>query len=514
MANVLSESIALRLAPQPTLGTDPTAGWTQVQIDKGSLQNWKRTLQTVERNIHDKNMVPRLGSVVGWTVSPAFAHDCNKDFMDLVAEPAMRCSGAHPGGNDQRLFRVTAVTDGGGSADGFTVAANGDLPAQTLVKTRGLAEDANNSVFVVTSGSTGTSVKVPTATLVAEATAPANATLDVIGFQGTAGDIEVDGDGNLISTTLDFTTLGIQVGSLLKIGGASAGTRFATNAYNGWAWVVSVADHLITLEDRTWTPGVADDGATKTIQIFTSSIYRNYAIDHSSYAEKKLYGELEEPRANAGATSFSYCEGLGVNTLALSAPLKSKITATLSMVGTDATVGIAADSRVGGAGTNPGDSPAQAYAPLAVELADTANDEEFVRVMDNSGNLVAEINTWTLTIGNNVTAKEVQGTPGAIDLIYGEFSHMLRVEAYYTSHDQSAAASENRKLRADACINNGEFAFAWRLPRIAMRNDNKSYEANTQVKLTFDTPAFGHEESNTAGVLCIFGHVPDDSAFA
>jgi hypothetical protein len=183
------------------------------------------------------------------------------------------------------------------------------------------------------------------------------------------------------------------------------------------------------------------------------------------------------------------------------------------MVGTDASLPFAlADRLPDGAGRGTG--PGTAFEPLVTELADTANDEEFVRVMDSGGNLIAEINTWTLRFGNNVTPKEVQGTPGAVGHHFGEFTHSLSVEAYYTDSDQAAAASDNRDLRADACINNGEFAFAWRLPRIAMRNDNKTYAANTQVTMSFDTPAFGHESTNVAGVLCIFGFVPDDSAFA
>ena len=515
MSRVPSEGIVVRMAPQPTLGTAPTAEWTQLQIDKGSLQNWKRTLQTVERNIHDKAMVPRKGSVVGWSVSPAFAHDPNKDFMDLIAEPAMRCVGSHPGGQDKRKYRPTAVADGAAAEDSFTVAADGDIPDQSLVYTRGFAEDDNNDLFVTSGTSTTTAIKVATGTLTAEASPPVYATLDVVGFQGAAGDIEIDSDGNIKSTTLDFTTFDIPIGSLLKAGGATAGTRFATNAYNGWAWVVSVAAHLITVEDRTWTVGTADDGDSKTIQVFTSSLYRNYEIDNASYSEKKLYGELEEPKAGSdGSARYTDCEGLGVNTLELSAPLKSKITASVSFIGTDAGVPQAAADRTGGAGTNAGDSPAKAYAPIGIELADTANDLEFVRIMDSGGSMIAEINSWTLTFGNSVSPHEVQGTAGASDLVFGEFAHTLRVEAYYTDDDQTAAASENRDLRADGCVNNGDFAFAWRLPRIAMRNDAKSYDANTHAKLTFDTPAFGHETSNIAGVLCVFGHVPDDSALA
>ena len=143
MGDVLSEGTSLRIAPQPTLGTDPTAEWTQLQPDKGSIQGFKRENQTVERNIHDPYMGQRKGDVVGWAVKPSFAHDFNKDFADKFAEPIFRCVGAHPGGKSQRVFRPTVVVDGAASNDSFTVAANGDLPDGTVIKARGFTNAAN-----------------------------------------------------------------------------------------------------------------------------------------------------------------------------------------------------------------------------------------------------------------------------------------------------------------------------------------------------------------------------------
>lgn len=514
MGDVLSESITLRVAPQPTLGTDPTAGWATLQIDKGSLQNWKRMNVTVERSIHSKFMVPRKGDVIGWTVSPSFDHDCNKDFMDLFAEPSMRCVASHPGGKGQRVYRPTAVVDGGASEDSYTVAALGDLPANVLIYARGFDESGNNGLKTTVSGSTATEIKVATGSLTAEADAPDNATVDVVGFVGASGDIAFDASGNLTSTLLDFTTLGLKKGMRLVIGGEATGTRFATAANNCLAYIASTPTaNLIELEnhvhdiDTAWTP-TADAGAGKTIQIFVDSLYRNYAIDDALYSKKLVYGELEEPLAGSdSSTRWTYCKGLAVNTLTIAAPLRSKITATVAMIGTDATKPLAAADRLP-AGASAGAGPANAYEPLATALVDTQNDLDFIRLCDSSGTLVGEINSWTLTLGNNVSPKEVQGTPGAIGHHYGEFTHSVQLEAYYTDSDQVAAATENRDLFFDAFVRNDEFAFTVRLPKVAMRNDNKTYAANTQVTLSFDAPAFGDDDSNLAASLGIYGYVP------
>jgi hypothetical protein len=523
MGKVLSEAVGLILAPQPTLGTDPTAGHVKLQPDKGTIQNWKKQLETVERNIHSKNMTREAGDVVGWKVAPSFAHCFNKDYADLHAEAMMRCVGVHPGGADQRTVRWTAITDGGGSADGLTHAALAQaLPAGTLIHVKGSAYAANNGVFVVVSGSTTTSTKVATATFTAEAAPAANVTFDVIGFQAAAADeIQMNSSGHLTSSgATDFTTWDIPVGSRLYIGSGVLGTSdnsFATRKCNAVAYVKSVAANLIELYDHileldpytTWTPA-ADAGTGKTIRIGLGSLYRNYPIDNALYAEKLLFGEKEDPRAGSdNTTRYTYCKGLSVNTMAISGPLKSKITATANYVGTDATDPVAAASRVGGSGSVPGDSPAQAYNPLATDLVDTANDLQLVRMYDGTtgASVVNRVNSWTLTLNNGTSPQEVQGTAGADDIEWGEFGHTLQVGAYYNNSNALTAAANNDSLKWDVFVYNGQFGFSFCLPHVKIREDQLEYEANKQVKLNFTSPAFRNADTGIAGSLTIFGYV-------
>jgi hypothetical protein len=501
MSDVLSEGVVIRMAPQPTLGTTPTAEWTQMQPDKGSIQGMKRENQTVERNINDPYMGQRKGRVVGWSVKPQFAHDFNKDYADIMAEAAFRCVGAHPGGKGQRKYRSTAV-----STSAWTVAANGDLAAGTLVKARGFTNSANNGIFKLTTGSTTTSIKTGS-TLVAEASPPENATVGVWGFEGASGDLEIDASGNLISTTEDFTTRGIQVGSLVQIGDPdTANCEFATLGVF-YAWVTKVAAHQVTLEGHALAPGVslaADDGDSKTIRVRLSSLYRNYAITDASYAKKRLFIEFELPNAGSDGTSrWITVEGLAVDKMDIAAPLKQKITATVSFVGTNASKALALADRQA-AGTGRGDSSRTAFAPLAVQLSDTANDVKFVRILDAGANLVGKVNNWTVTIANNVTPLEAQGTPGAVEHIYGAFGPTAKFEVYFDNSDQIDVATDNDDLSADACIDNGEFMWAWRFPRTALRADTLQIQANTQVTMSTDAPGFLHETTNVANVLCIF----------
>lgn len=520
MGKVLSEAVGLCMAPQNAIGTDPVAEWMKIQPDKGSLTNIKRQNETVEDNIYSKNMTPEKGDVVGIKVGPSYAHKVNKDWLDLHASPLFRCLAVHPGGKNNRRYRVSAVVDGGVAEDSFTVPALGDLPANTLIFVRGSSIAQNNGVFKTVAGSVAGSIKVATGTLAAEAAPPATMTIDVIGFEGAAGDIKMDVNGNITSVVENFTTRGIPIGSRLVIGTGllgTSGTSFATRKNNALVYVKSVTAQLITTErgcfttSEAWAP-VVDAGAGKTIQIILGSFYRNYAIDHANYSEALLALEKEDPRAGSdGTTRYTLCRALAVNTCPISAPLKNRVVATPSYVGTDATKPVPAADRLGGAGVNPGDSPAKAYEPLATAFADTANDLKMVRMYKSTGTLVGSIVSWTLTLGNNVSPLEVQGTLGAIDHEWGEFMHQLQLEAIYDNSQILDAASDNDDLQWDAYMRNHQFAFSFDLPRVAVRDDNLNYEANKRVRINFTTPAFRNEDSGICGALTLFGYVPDRS---
>lgn len=508
MSDVLSEGLALRFAPQPDITADPTAGWWQARPDKGSMQGWEKTLQTVEDTPIDPNMVDRQGEVVGWSTSPQFSHVLSKDFADAFAEPLLRCVGAHPGGKGQRVYRPTAVVDGGAGEDSLTVGANGDLPAKTIIKNRGYTNDANNGLFVTAADSTANAIKVATGTWVAEAAPPENATTGVWGFEGAADDLSINAQGHLVSVLEDFTTRAIPVGACIAFDDDDATHQFGTLGVF-YAWVKSVSAHLVELEHHAFAPGVAlaaDDGAGKTIRVHVSSLYRNYPILSASYSKQRVFGEVEWPgEGDDGTTRWTRFKGLAINKIDIAAPLKNKITATVQMVGLDVTDELAAADREAAGGVSRGDRASTAFQPLAVGMNNTATDLRFVRMLDANGtNIIPKINNWTLSLNNNVKPRDVQGTAGSDDHFFGTFQPSLKCGAYFTSPSQISAAKNNSKLTFDACVENGDYMVAFRMPRTALRNPKRTIPANEQVMLDFDAPGFGHETTNVAIAFCIF----------
>ncbi len=496
MGDVFAESSSIRMALEATLSTAPGTGtWIQLQPNPGGIQGWEPNLKSVERDPLSKFASREKGDNVGLTAEPKLVQDLNKDLVDTFASGMFRVVAKHAGNKGQSLYRPTAVT-----STGYTVAALGDLTNGLLIYARGFTTTANNGLKVLAGTSTTIEIKAPG--LTAEAAPPSNVTVDVVGVQGASADITLNGSGNLTSTVLDFTTLGLTVGQWLKIGGTASNTFFATTAYNSRARIVSIAANLITLERRHWTVASADTGTGKTIQLFFSRFYRNTTTDHADRLTPTYHGELEDLGAGpAGVATYTYAEGNALKSFELDAPLESKIVCTASFVGTNIEDPVLVASRVTG--------PSTAYAPLAAALLDTATDLKKVRLTDATGELVAEINSWKLTIENNVKAKVVQGTFGAISHIHGKCEPSVTMEAYFGNYEATKARRDNRALQWDAYIQNHQVAVLWDLPNVALRGGGKTYAANEAVMISCDIPAFREESSNIVASLSVFGHIPE-----
>jgi hypothetical protein len=502
---VNAEAIGVVLGPETTLKTAPGAGaWTTVQPNPGGVQGWEPKFKTVERDPLSKFATPEKGDNVGLDVDITLITDWNKDVADLIGESAFRCATNHFGGTGLSLFRPSAVT-----ATDYTVAASGALASGLLVYARGFSTAANNGLKKLGAASTSTAIK--TSGLVAEAAPPANATLDVVGVEGASGDIQVDASGNITSTTLNFTTMNIPIGSWVILPSATQATSMGSAAYAlalyaGRARITAITATKLTLERRTWTVGGGDTGVGKTVRLFFASrFYRNYTLDTlgstPGYKKATLHGELEEQGpGTAGAAAYTYAQGLAIDTLELNAPLEDKIVATVKFKGLDVPDPVLAGSRVTG--------PSAAYVPQASNLIDTATDLKQIRLTDASGTLVGEINSWKFTLANEAKARKVQATFGGIDHTYGKFMFSVSMEAYYNDFNAIKALRDNRALSWDAYASNDQFGFQLDLPNVALRSGPRQYAANEPVMITCDVPAFRNATDNIAGSLSVFGYVP------
>jgi hypothetical protein len=208
--------------------------------------------------------------------------------------------------------------------------------AGMLCLTAGFPTPANNGILSVVSSSSATTVVFPSSTFTVETLPiPVGAYVRVVGFEGASGDIAaVTSPGNaLTSTVLDFTTLGLNLGEYVRIGGdavAAPTTVFATAGCNGFARVSAIAAHLLSFDivPATWA---ADAGTSKTIQVFTGDYVKNGIIQRSFTIERQQQDLL--------APSFEYFLGDQVDALSLTLKANTIISGTLNFMGLSATAG-------------------------------------------------------------------------------------------------------------------------------------------------------------------------------
>lgn len=252
MSIVQTEGIDLTAVEESELGatTPPTTGW--FRCEPNSFGNFGPSFKTVPRDPISKNQQLRKGMLVDEDSGIPFETDFTKDVVDRFGEGMFRGAWKHCGGTGMSLFRPTGVT-----STGYTVGANGALQQRTLIFARNFTNPENNGLKLLNAGSTGTEIK--TSGLVAEASPPANATVDVVGFRFATSDLSFDVDGNLTTVVADFTTMGLTALQGIVVGGRmddSGIYSFATDEFRGKAIIQSggIAAHKLTLTRRAWEP--------------------------------------------------------------------------------------------------------------------------------------------------------------------------------------------------------------------------------------------------------------------
>lgn len=488
MGRVQTNETGLAYAKEQTLGVLPgSPEWNT--LEPNDISQFGATITTVARSPISRYRQRRKGTVVDLDSAVTFEADITMEHLrDFI--PAW-CFSKLVG---PAVFSPTAVV---ASTDSYTVASGGALAAGLLVKAQGFINAANNGLKLVDTGSDATNIIV--ADDLVDESAPSNAQLSVCGVQGAAGDIEINADGNLISTALDFSTLGLTVGQALWIGGASAATQFATAGNSGFVRIRAIADHLITL-DKRGQAFTADDGATKTIQLFFGQFVRNVPVGHPDYEITSFAIEAAYPNlGNPSGDRYEYAMGNYVNILTLNLPLTDKGTMSVEFVGTDTPV--PTNSRATNAAT--------ARSPLRVGAFNTSADFLRLRVQNVNGtDITSYFKELTLTLNNNVAPEKVLANLGAVYMNAGNFEVDLSGQALFTNEDMVAAIRENRTLTGDFALRNEDGGIMFDLPALTFGDGSKEFTRDESVKINITGESFGDPTLNTSVGITFFPHLP------
>ena len=274
---VLTNNTALAYAIEQSLGVLPgSPEWKTTEPNE--ISTFGVEITKVAREPISKNRQRRKGTVTDLDSAVEFAADLTLDsFRDFIEGFVF----ANFTGAEVR--NPTSI-----ASDAFIVPAFSAAPViRTLVYSRNFTNSANNGLHEVDTGATTTNVPV-TSTLVDETPAAAkNAKLEIAGYRSTAGDLDVDANGNITSTVLDFTTLPIQVGQMIHIGGAAAINRFTNAANVGYARVTAIATNLLTIDKKSQT-FVTEANTTQEVDLYYGQFLKNVPVDDANYLERSF----------------------------------------------------------------------------------------------------------------------------------------------------------------------------------------------------------------------------------
>lgn len=492
MGAVNTNNVALSVAVETSLGVAP-ANAAAEYLEPNSIDTYGATITTVARNPISRDRQNKKGAIAELESSVSLAGDLTASFMLDFAEGVWFSQFKKRGAWFQS--EISAVA----SDNGYTLSTpiSSAVPEGAILFSRGWVNGANNGLKVVGAG--GSTTAIPVEGSVVDETAPASASVYVVGVQGEAGQFSIDADGNLLSSAAVFDQYDIQVGSAIFIGGITAATSFDTVADGGLARVRAVVPTKLTLDKRQ-AVYVADAGTGKTIQVFFGWFIRNVPTDHPDFLERSY--TFEAAYLGVGDNNeegYEYSIGNMINTLELSLPLNEKSEMSIETFGLD-TQEITNTKR------------AWTYKkPLFTEAYSTPNDFLRLRLQkyDEEG-LSTFFKEATLTIGNNVSGEAVLGKLGPEFMSYGNFDVTLSASAVFTNQRIPAMIRNNCTVTVDMCLYNNDAGFYIDIPAMTLGDGTKDFAVNEKVKIALESDAFEDPELGYTVSMTFFPYLPSD----
>ena len=326
-----------------------------------------------------------------------------------------------------------------------------------------------------------------------------DACVEECGFEFTTGDLEVNSDGNLITTTKNLTQLPIVAGQRVHVGDEGSAYQFATLANHGFARIVSVAANLMVL-DRTFSSFTTDDGSGKTVRLFYGRKTHVAPTTDGSAVDKTYQVELKYPTLGSGNTArYEYAKGNVIDEMTIVIPQTDKATMTVSMVGTQ-TADITDTQQTFGS------TAKQQNKRIALN---TTSDIGRLQVFtsDETG-LTTYMKSATLRIRNNVVANKAIGVLGAIEITKGNCEVDVDWQGYFTNEDVVNAANNNDPVGMVLTMRNGDGAVVFDVPEGRLGQTSRDFPLNELVQVNSTTAANRDDTYNSSLVVSLFPYCP------
>lgn len=490
MARTLTNNTQLSLSKEASVGVlEGSPVWYLLEPNGGFTVG--ATTTKVARNPISKDRQRRKGTITDIESGVEFSTDLTMSMLELIIQEFVfaQFQGA-------RVVSPTAVT-----TSAYTVPTMASAVAQNyLVRGFGFDNEENNGLKLVDTGGTTTSIPIDGGGMVAESPAATkNATVEVAGYRFPSGDLEVDADGNLITTTTDFTTLPFVVGQQIWIGGDETVNSFANAANRGYARITAIDTNLLTIDKKNQT-FVTDAGTAKLIDVYFGRMVQNVDVEDALFYEKSLQVEATyKDLISVGTDGYEYAKGNYQNTLGFAFPKTDKATMDISMIGTDTPAPTSTRA------TN-------ADAPLEVtktEAFNTSADIARIRVqkVDETG-ITTDFNDLNISLNNNVVRETVLGQAGAKYLGFGNFEIDIESQIYFDDVAVLDAIRNNTTLGFDFAVRNNEGAIAIDVPSCTAGDGSKDLTENESIKQNLTLQADSGNEFGASLIVSIFPYVP------
>lgn len=373
---------------------------------------------------------------------------------------------------------ITAMT---GTTDVATVTTGTAFVAGQLAKFTGFTSAANNGVFKCTTGSATVPVFLG-AGFVTEAAPAAAARIKVVGFQGAAADITTHVTNGLVSTLLDFTTLGLAVGQWIKIGGTAAGDKFATAAVNDWVRISGTITATNIPLDNLPVGWATDAGTGKTIKVWAGDQIKNGITPSPVSIERGFLGQT--------VPTYIVNNGMHAGNLTLNVASKAKITGSVAFTGMG-----------GGESTTSLDASPDAITTGLV-MAANAN---VGRLGVNGSQLIGP--NWAKDISfvleNNLRTVESVDSASPVAVREGECKVTGKMSTYFGNDTELAAFYAGTTRPINARVAKTSQALIFQIPRATYRgggNPNATAK-NTDVMISFDYQASRDTTTNAHYII-------------
>lgn len=500
MGKVNTNDIELNYAREATPGVLPAQpAWRT--LEPNNIPVFGNEYKTTARNPISKDRQRRKGAVTDMDSPLELEGDFTlSHFRDFI-EAFCYCNAVGP----------EAYDAGNATGTGYTVAAltaaqagrmiYSAAGAKTLVYARGYAKAANNGLKPLNAAvnTNGTEVKVAGN---AVEVAPTDTVVEVAiaGIRGKAADLEIDANGDLISTELDFTTLGLSAGQSIYIGGDAAANQFAQAANSGFARIESIAANKIELNRRK-QDFVVDNGAGKSIDILFGQFVRNVAVDHADYAQITNQMEMASPNlADNGDTLYDYSTGNYADAMVVGLPLTEKATIKFGFVGLDTKDPVAARATNADA----------AKGGVQLGAFGTASDLARLRVLDaDETGLSTDFKSLTMNLKNNMAGEKVLGKLGPKYVNAGNLEIDVEFEAIFTNADVITRIRNNGTIGLDFALHNGDGAAYIDFPSGTLEGGKRNFKENESVTINATFMAHKDATLGTSLGVSLFPYVPE-----